>query len=307
MNHHHHHHRPELGLALAITAGFAAVEAAAGWRAGSLALLGDAGHMLTDSSALAIAYVAQRLAQRHPSQRHSFGLGRVEIVAALCNATLMLLLVVVLGVSAWRRLHHPTPVHGHMTAAVALAGLLVNGVVLKLLSGHSHDLNARGAALHVMADLLGSLAALVSGVVISLTGWYAIDPLLSLLISGLIVFSSARIVSAAVDVVLEAVPAHLELKQIGQAMAATPGVHSVHDLHVWSISSHLVALSAHVVIHDLTIWPMVLGRLRTLLSQRFGIEHVTLQPEPLNEVLLYMPQRSGTSWDPNLGSTARAD
>lgn len=307
LNHRHHNHRPALGLALAITAGFAAVEAAAGWRAGSLALLGDAGHMLTDSSALGIAYAAQRLAQRRSSQRHSFGLGRVEIVAALCNATLMLLLVAVLGLGAWRRLHHPVHVHGDMTAGVALVGLLVNGLVLKLLHGHNHDLNIRGATLHVMGDLLGSIAALVSGIVISLTGWYAIDPLLSLLIGGLIVFSSVRIVSTAIDVVLEAVPAHLDLQQIGQAMAATDGVHSVHDLHVWSISSHLVALSAHVVINDLTIWPMVLGRLRTLLSQRFDIEHVTLQPEPLKEVLLYMPERSGTPWNLSLDSTTRAD
>jgi cobalt-zinc-cadmium efflux system protein len=307
MNHRHHDHRPALGLALAITAGFALVEALAGWQAGSLALLGDAGHMLTDSSALGIAYLAQRLTQRRASKRHSFGLGRVEIVAALFNATLMLLLVAILIFGALRRLSHPVHVHGDMTAGVALVGLLVNGVVLKLLHSHGHDLNTRGAALHVMGDLLGSIAALASGVVISLTGWYTIDPLLSVLIGGLIVFSSIRIVTAAVDVVLEAVPAHLDLQEIGQAMAATPGVHSVHDLHVWSISSHLVALSAHVVIDDLTIWPEALARLRELLRKRFAIEHVTLQPEPCKEALLYMPQRPSAPWAVSPGSAARAD
>jgi cobalt-zinc-cadmium efflux system protein len=265
--------------ALVLTLGFAGVEAAAGWWSGSLALMGDAAHMLTDALALGMASAAALLAIRPPSVRHSYGLGRLEPLAALTNALLMIGLVAVISAEAVERLQAPQPVHGSVVTVVAVVGLLVNIGAAALLAGGRENLNVRAALLHVLGDLLGSVAALVSGVVILYTGWLAIDPLLSLLIAVLILFSSVRVLREALHSLMEGVPLHLELEAIGNAMAGTEGVRSVHDLHVWSLSATRSALSAHIVMDDITHWDAVLGRLRGLLHERFGIDHVTLQPE----------------------------
>ncbi len=276
--HHHGVHR-KLFWALALTLGFAGVEAVAGWWSGSLALLGDAGHMLTDASALGLAAVASLLALRRPSSRHSYGLGRAEILAALFNALLMIGLVALISAEAIRRFNHPTPVMGSAVMGVAFIGLLVNLVAAWLLS-HDHDnLNVRAALLHVLGDLMGSVAALISGAIISLTGWMTIDPLLSLLIVLLILVSALRVLREALHTLMEGVPTHLNLKEIGMAMAKCEGVVSVHDLHIWSLSASSSALSAHIVIHDPLEWPGVLNKVREMLAERFGIDHVTLQPE----------------------------
>lgn len=293
-DHDHHHPAPTgrlLVLALGLTLGFAVVEAVAGWWAGSLALLGDAGHMLTDSLALAIAAVASVVARRPPSQRHSYGLARVEALAALVNGVTMLAVVGWITWQAVNRLVAPQPVHGETVSAVALVGLLINLLVAWLLSRGGHDLNTRAALLHVLGDLLGSVAALAAGLVIMLTGWTPVDPLLSMLISGLILASTLRLLRNVVSTLLEAVPDGLSLPEIGQAMAAVPGVASVHDLHIWSLGSRQVALSAHVVVARFEQWPTVLLQLRTLLASRYHIEHSTLQPElpGTNFVPLPMP------------------
>lgn len=268
-----------LTLALAVSLVYAGIEAVGGWIAGSLALLGDAGHMLVDSTALGLAAVAAWIARQPKSHRHSYGLGRAETLAALFNAVLMVALVTVVSMAAVRRLLDPPPVRGGLVVAVAAVGLLVNIVVARLLTGWRENINVRGALLHVIGDLLGSLAALVSGVVILSTGWRPIDPILSLLIVVLILISSLRLLREAVHTLLEGVPAHLDLGEVGRAMAGVEGVLSVHDLHIWSLSGDTTALSAHVVLRRIEGWEVILARLRELLDRRFGISHVTLQPE----------------------------
>ena len=268
-----------LAVAVIVTLAFAAVEALAGWWSGSLALLGDAGHMLTDAVALLIAALAARVALLPPSARHSYGMARAELVAAFVNAAFMLTVVGMLVVEGIARLLDPVEVEGTTVAVVAGAGLVLNLGVAWMLSRGGRDLNVRAALLHVVGDALGSVAALVSGVVVMLTGWTRIDPALTFVIAGLIGFSSIRLAREALHGLMEGVPFHLSLPEIGKAMAGVPGVLSVHDLHVWSISSERVALSAHVVLGGMDRWNGVLAGLRTLLKARFGIEHITLQPE----------------------------
>lgn len=269
----------KLILATVLTFGFAGVEAATGWWSGSLALLSDAGHMVTDAAALVIAALAGAIARRGPSPKHSYGFGRAQLVAALVNGLFMLAVVATIIVQAVSRFANPPAVQGEAVAAVALVGLLLNIVVAWMLSHGERDLNVRAALLHVMGDLLGSLAALVSGIVVWTTGWFAVDPALSLVIALLIVYSSLKLVREAFHGLMEGVPLHLSLEEIGKAMAGVQGVTSVHDLHIWSLTAERIALSAHVVTGRLENWPETLAGLQALLAQRYNIEHVTLQPE----------------------------
>ncbi|MAA74924.1 MAG: cation transporter [Salinisphaeraceae bacterium] len=268
-----------LQLALAITLGFALIEAVAGWLANSLALLGDAGHMLTDSSALALAAIASVLARRPATTRLTYGMGRLEVIAAMINALFMLAVVAGIIYGALMRFGQPVDVNGPLVIVVGSIGLLLNLALFRVLSHDHGDLNTRGALLHVLGDLLGSVAAVTSGVVIWWTGWSLIDPVLSLLICLLIVAASLKLLGRALRVVMEGVPPHLEIEEIGMRMAATDGVLSVHDLHVWNLSSSEVALSAHIVLRDMSGWPDLLARLRASLADRYGITHTTLQPE----------------------------
>jgi cobalt-zinc-cadmium efflux system protein len=283
MDTHHHDHdhanRNTLLWALVITFGFAFVEAFSGWIANSLALMGDAGHMFTDSSALGLAALAAWLAKRPPSHRHSYGLVRAEIVAALINSLFMIVVVIGITLAAIDRLQQPRDVSGGTVMAVAFIGLLVNLAVAWVLHHGEQTLNTRAAMLHVMGDLLGSVAALVAGIVIYYTGWTAIDPLLSLLICALILISSLRLLREALHVIMEGVPFDLDLPDVGKSMAAIEGVVSVHDLHIWSIASGVIALSAHVTMRDASQWQAVLAQLQTMLHDRFDIHHTTLQPE----------------------------
>lgn len=274
-------------VGIVITLAFAVVEFVFGWIAGSLALIGDSAHMVSDSLALSLAAVAAWLAQRPASHRHSFGLGRAEVLAAMINATLMLVIVGALGLAAIQRLIEPQPVAGMTVFVVGGIGLLLNLVLAVVLMRGERTLNNKGALLHVLGDLLGSVAAITAGVVIVLTGFTPIDPILSLFICGLLLTGALRLLREAGHVVLEGVPRHLDLPEVGKAMAADEGVHSVHDLHIWSLSSHHTALSAHVLLHDLNDWPGVQWRLEKLLTERFGISHVVLQAEP--EVLASAP------------------
>lgn len=284
-----------LGAALLLTFGFALVEAVAGWWSGSLALLSDAGHMVTDSAALGFAALAAWVARRPPSARHSYGLGRAEVLVALGNGLFMLLLVAGIGYAAVQRIVAPQPVAGGMVTLVAALGLIANLIVARILTRGAQTLNTRAALLHVLGDVLGSVAALAAGVVILFTGWTPIDPLLSLLICALILYSSFNLLREALHVLMEGVPPGVDLPEVGRSMAALPGVLSVHDLHIWTLSSGLVALSAHVRLRDLRNWEHVLHELRELLHERYGIEHVTLQPECTTHVLRPAPGRGGES------------
>lgn len=279
----------KLLLALSLTGSFALIEFAGGWLANSLALISDAGHMVTDTAALALAAIAARVALRPADTRMTYGRGRADVLAGLANGIFMLVLVVMIGLSAVQRLWQPAPVAGGTVIVLGVLGLAINLVVLKVLHGGEQSLNLRGAMLHVIGDLLGSIGATVAGLVIWLTGWTPIDPLLSLLICGLIVLASVQLLREALNVLMEAVPRHLDLAEIGYAMAAIPGVQSVHDLHVWTLGAGHCALSAHVQIGQLEDWPGVLTRLQALLREQFGINHATLQPEPAALPLYRMP------------------
>lgn len=281
-----------LPIALCITLGFAGVEALAGWLSGSLALMSDAGHMLTDSLALALATVAARIARRPVTEQHSYGLRRVETLAGLINGLFMLLVVGLIIAHAAERLLDPQPVDGGTVMLVAFIGLVINVVVAWMLSHGGHDLNTRAALLHVLGDLLGSVAALASGAVIHFTGWLPIDPLLSMLICGLILAATLRLLKSATHTLLDGVPAQLSLNEVGQAMARAEGVISVHDLHIWSLDSSHTALSAHILIKRTEDWPDVLARLQTLLRDTYHIEHVTLQPEIVDTQVVAFPPPS---------------
>ncbi|MEO8347007.1 MAG: cation diffusion facilitator family transporter, partial [Betaproteobacteria bacterium] len=268
-----------LWTVLLLTAGFALLEIVAGWMAGSLALLSDAGHMVTDVAALGLALFANAVGRRAPSQRASYGYGRAEVLAAFVNAIVMLAVVAVIAIEAVRRLLEPTPVQGQTVFAVALAGLGVNVLCAWLLSRVSGSMNTRGAMIHVMGDLLGSLAAIVAGGVIMATGWMPIDPILSLVVSLLILRSTLQLLKQSTGVLMESVPRHLDYNAIGQAMARLPGVNGVHDLHVWNMTAERAALSAHIVLADGSAWPQTLAAAQRMLTQEFSIEHVTLQPD----------------------------
>jgi cobalt-zinc-cadmium efflux system protein len=294
---HHHHDHPHhvkapqtaLTVALALTLVFAGIEAVAGLWAQSLALLGDAGHMLTDSLALGLAALAASLARRPPSHRHSFGLARIEVLAALVNAGFMFAVVIGIAWTAAQRLLAPRPVAGDTVAVVALAGLAVNIVAAWILSRGEQTLNTRGALLHVLGDMLGSIAALAAGLVIMLTGWTPIDPLLSILICVLILASTLRLAHEAVHTLIEGVPEEISLPDVARRMAQVPGVLSLHDLHIWALSSSRVALSAHVVVRQFSDWERLLPELRALLHDDFGIDHVTLQPELAAPTVVPLP------------------
>jgi cobalt-zinc-cadmium efflux system protein len=265
--------------AMAFTVGYAAVEFAAGWWFGSLALMSDAGHMVSDAAALALAWFAAWLSQRPPGSRHTFGLARAEVIAAFVNGLGLLLVVLLIAVEAVKRLMAPTDVQGLGVMGVALVGLLLNLVVAYILSRSERTLNRRAALLHVLADVVGSFAALLAGAVIYFTGWRPIDPILSLAIAVLILGSTIHLLREALHVLMEGVPRSIRLAEVGRALARIPDVHNVHDLHIWHISSGQVALSAHLRLASLERWPEVLEEARAILDRRFGIAHVTLQPE----------------------------
>ncbi|MDT8409200.1 MAG: cation diffusion facilitator family transporter [Wenzhouxiangellaceae bacterium] len=281
--HDHHSHDASGGRALRgallLTLSFAAVEFLVGWWGGSLALMADAGHMLTDSTALGLAAVAAWIATRPADPVHSWGHGRSEIIAALINSLAMLGLVAVIVYNAINRFQNPVEVRGVAVLLVAAIGLGINLAVLRVLHGGQANINVRGAMLHVLGDLLGSVAALASGAVILLTGWTPIDPILSIVICMLILIAAVRLLRTALGVVMERVPGTLDLEQVRQAMTELDGVIEIHDLHIWQISGDRVALSAHVVIEDLEAWPDLLGRINAMLLQRFHIDHPTLQAE----------------------------
>ena len=276
---HDHASPPERALlmAIALTVGFAVVEAIGGWLSGSLALLSDAGHMVTDGAAMAIAFFAQRMAMRPPSERASYGYARAEVLGAFINALLMLGIVAWIAIEAVRRLLAPGPVAGGTVIVVAAGGLAVNMFCAWLLM-KSSSLNARAALLHVMGDMLGSVAAIVAGGVIAATGWLPIDPILSLFVAVLILRSPWMRLRTSTRVLMEGVPEHLSYEEIGRALCTLPGVAAVHDLHVWHVAAHRAALSAHIVIQDASAWPETLASAQRLLGERYGIDHVTLQP-----------------------------
>ena len=270
-------------IALVLTLGFSGIEGAAAYFANSLALISDAGHMVTDAAALGLALLAQIISRRPPSPKHSFGFGRAEALAAFVNSIVMLALVVWIMVEAISRFYEPHKVDGLTVTVVAAVGLLMNIVVAWVLSRDKKSVNTRAALVHVMGDLLGSIAALVAGVVIQLTGWMPIDAILSILVSLLILKSTISILHESYHFLMEGVPLHIDYLQVGTDLKGVPGVLAVHDLHVWEMTPSFPALIGHIEIADIQEWPQIMARINEMLLDKHGIDHVTLQPEVIGE------------------------
>jgi cobalt-zinc-cadmium efflux system protein len=301
MNHEDSHLEGRFLWALALTALVLVGEVVGGLWTHSLALLSDAAHVLMDVVALSLSYVALRMAAREASDRHSYGLHRAEVLAAVINGGTLFVIAAGIFWEAGHRLMAPEPVKSIEMLLIAAAGLAVNLVVLLVLCGHDHchshdhqdheadhehaegpgDLNVRSAWLHVLGDTLSSVGVIIAGLVIWWTGWTTFDPLMSIIIAGVLFVGSGRLLKSGIHILMEGVPEEAHLPDIGRAMAAVPGVREVHDLHVWSLCPGAIALSAHVTVENAT-WSDTNGiqaALKAVLRDRFGIEHTTVQIE----------------------------
>jgi len=269
-------------LAMLLTGAFTLIEIVGGLLSGSLALLADAGHMLTDTAALAIAWAAARLSQRPPDALRSYGYQRLQVIAALLNSVGFIAIVIWILVEAFRRLQQPVEVLGGPMLAVAVVGLAVNLIAFRLLhGGHHHDLNLKAAMLHVLGDLLGSVAAIAAAAVILLTGWMPIDPLLSVLVALLILRGAVSVVRQSLHILLEGTPPEFEREALEQALIeVVPGVTGIHHIHVWSLSPENPLLTMHVDVADMRDYNRTLLAIKRVLSEDFGIQHATVQIEP---------------------------
>jgi cobalt-zinc-cadmium efflux system protein len=268
-----------LGIAFLVTAGFLIVEAVVGWWSGSLALVADAGHMLADAGALGLAHWAQRWAAKPRSQRSTYGWRRAEVLAAFVNGVLLTVTALLIIFEAIERFYHPRAIIGSAMLTVAVVGLLVNlGIARLLMRGREQSINVRAALAHVLTDALGSVGAICAGVSVIFFNWTRADPLFSILIAVLVAFSGWRVLKETTAILLEAVPVHLDPVLISRTILETPGVARCADLHVWSISDDVDAVSAHVELeqgaHGVEVCDRVAGRIRT----EHAVALVTIQP-----------------------------
>jgi len=283
--HSHSHNRAarnrrRLSIVLVLTAVYMLAEAVGGWMTGSLALLADAGHMLADVAALALALIAIWFGSRPATPSKTFGYYRLEILAALINGVALVLISGLIFVEAYQRWAEPPVVRSGLMMLIASGGLVINVICAWVLHGdHKDDLNVRGAWLHIIGDALGSVGAICAGALMSVYGWYAADPLFSCLIGLLIIWSSWHLIRESTNVLLEGTPAHINLAAVEDVILQTEGVEDVHDLHVWTITSGREALSAHVIHVETISQAELLKELRAKLLDRFGVDHLTIQME----------------------------
>jgi len=286
MGHHDHGegNRRALTVVLALTAGFTAVEIVGGLLTGNLALLADAGHMLSDNLSLGLALFAAWLAQRPATPNRSFGYRRAEILAALANGVTLVAISIWIFIEAYSRLREPTDVLGGPMLLVAALGLLVNaaGAIILYRTG-GESLNVEGAMRHVFADALGSVGAMVAAAIILLTGWRYADPLVSVAIGVLILGSSWKLLRDSTNILLEATPPNLDATEVGQRMASSDGIVEVHDLHIWTITSGFPALSAHVLVGRREDCHARRRELEDLLAREYDISHTTLQVDHVGD------------------------
>lgn len=272
--------RRRLSIVLALTVVYMFAEAAGGWLTGSLALLADAGHALTDVAALALALIAVWFGSRPATSSKTFGYYRLEILAALINGVVLILISFLIFYEAYQRWSQPPVVRSGLMMLVAGVGLVINLVCARLLHGdHKDDLNVHGAWLHIIGDALGSVGAIVAGALMSVYGWYAADPIFSCLIGLLIIWSSWHLIRESTNVLLEGTPSHINLAAVEDTILQTDGVTDVHDLHIWTITSGREALSAHVIHIEAISQAELLKDLRAKLHDRFGVDHLTIQME----------------------------
>ena len=270
-----------LSITLVLVVVYMVAELVGGILTNSLALLADAGHMFSDAAALGLALFALWFARRPASSRHTFGYYRTEILAALANGATLIAVAGIILIEAIQRLDQPPDVEGGLMTGIAAGGLVVNLVGLWILSGGRHDsLNVRGAWLHVLTDMLGSVQAIVAGVLILKFGWTWADPVASILIAGLVVYSAWALLKESVAVLMQRAPGHVDIDDMRAAIVSIDGVAGVCDLHVWTITSGLDSMSAHVVVEEGRGDRLMLQQVRDLVHDRFGIDHVTIQLEP---------------------------
>lgn len=267
-------------LVLCLTAGYMVAEAVGGFLSNSLALLADAGHMLADVAALSTSLFAFMLSSRPPNTRATFGYYRAEVIAALFNGLILLIVSFFIIKEAILRFFDPSEIESGLMITVALGGLVVNIIGLSLLHrDKSENLNIRGAWLHVFSDTLGSIGVLISGVLISIFGWKLADPIASIAIAALVSYSSLRLILDTLNVLMEHMPAHIDPVKVTQSILSVPKTMLVHDLHIWSITSGKEALSAHVVVEKNADYDKILKDIRCILLEKFGIDHMTIQIE----------------------------
>jgi cobalt-zinc-cadmium efflux system protein len=279
--HDHGHAGRRLIWVLGLTAVYAVVEFVGGWWTHSLALLADAGHMLIDVLALTLAVLAAWSARRPPDRHRTYGYQRVEILTALLNGVVLLVIALLIFREAWIRWAHPPEIDPRAMAWIAAGGLAVNVLGAFLLHGQRQGMNVRAAYLHVLGDLLGSIGTLVAAALVGL-GWLKADPAVSALIGAIIVFGAVRLVLDSVHVLLEGAPPHLDAAEVRSLLAEVRGVAGVHDLHLWSLCGEHPLLTAHLVLDHSLAGDEVLRRATAALRERFGIDHVTLQLEPVD-------------------------
>ncbi|MEO8090727.1 MAG: cation diffusion facilitator family transporter [Gemmatimonadales bacterium] len=278
-----------LGLVLALTVLFMIVEVIGGWLSGSLALLADAGHMLTDAGALGLTLLSAWIGLRPASHSKTYGYQRWEILAALINGAALFGIAGWVVVEAVQRIQYPQPIRADLFLVVAAGGLVVNLISLGILHGiRDGSLNTRGAYLHVLGDALGSVGALAAAAIIATTGWTLADPIISVVLALLILVGAWRLVRESTDILLESVPGHVSMADVQRRILGVTGVTAVHDLHVWAVTSDLIAMSGHAIVPDLAHHPEVLERIRTEMCQ-LGIGHVTIQLEVQHECEEPMP------------------
>ena len=281
--HSHTHHAGEqnarrIAVTLGLVVIYMAAEVIGGLLSNSLALLADADHMLSDAAALAVALVAMRIARRPPTATHTFGYRRAEILAALANGAALIAIAGYIGYHAIARLSAPPDVRGPLMLAVAVGGLAINLAGLYLLhGGKSESLNVHAAWLHVLADALGSVGAIVSGLLITLGGWTWADPVASLLITALVVYSAWALLKQTTAVLMQAVPKGIDLASVEQVLTGADGVVAVHDLHVWSVTSDRVVMSAHLTVHPGVDRQRVMDEVHRCMRDQFDVHHSTIQ------------------------------
>lgn len=283
-SHSHGSNRRRLTVVLALTFLYMLAEVIGGFLTNSLALLSDAGHMLADVASLMLALLALWFAARPATTRKTYGYYRMEILAALANGAALVVISLLISYEAFQRIKSPEEVKGYALTLIAIGGLAVNALSAFVLHSASREnLNMRGAFLHVMGDAVGSVGAIVAGVLIWRWGWALADPLISLAICLLIIYSSWQLIRESVNILLEGTPSHINIHAVVEAMHTVPGVTDVHDLHVWTISSGMEALSAHVTIESGVAHRAVLEGLQAQLRSAFNIGHVTIQIESPDE------------------------
>lgn len=267
-------------ITLLIAGAYMVAEAVGGLLANSLALLADAGHMLSDVAALGLSLFALWFARRPADAKRTYGYYRVEILAALVNGATLIAIAIYIFIEAYQRFRAPPQVQGGMMIAIACGGLVVNLVGLWILNaGKNESLNVRGAWLHVLTDALGSVGAIFAGVLVWAFRWNWADPAISVLIALLVIYSSWALLRESVAVLMEGTPPGIDVDQVRDALRSIAGVEAVHDLHIWSITSGMNALSAHVVAADPAAHQALLRQLRRVVHDRFGIDHITIQVE----------------------------